>query len=130
MYRTCGASGYCNHPPWRILVDSEQKIVPPDPSWSGASSGQQFSEPGDLVFGDAEEDVGKSRLRVDVVELRGLCGRRTMPDGSPHGAPWCRFAIVDRVHASSIPTGIVWSFRSPPRRACGRSAGSLTALAA
>jgi transposase len=50
--------------------------------------------------------------------------RRTMPNGSGM-ARRCHAGIVDRVHGSPIPFGIVWSFRAPPgRRAGGRSAGS------
>ncbi len=50
--------------------------------------------------------------------------RRTMPNGSGM-ARRCHGGIVDRVHGSPIPFGIVWSFRAPPeRRAGGRSAGS------
>jgi transposase len=50
--------------------------------------------------------------------------RRTMPNGSGM-ARRCHAGIVDRVRGSSIPFGIVWSFRAPPgRRAGGRSAGS------
>jgi hypothetical protein len=50
--------------------------------------------------------------------------RRTMPNG-PGMARHCHAGIVDRVHGSPIPFGIVWSFRAPPgRRAGGRSAGS------
>src|SRR5436305_1466340 len=50
--------------------------------------------------------------------------RRTMPNGSGM-ARRCHAGIVDRVHGSPIPFGIVWSFRAPPgRRGGGRSAGS------
>jgi len=50
--------------------------------------------------------------------------RRTMPNGSGM-ARGCHAGIIDRVHGSPIPFGIVWLFRAPRgRRADGRSAGS------
>ena len=50
--------------------------------------------------------------------------RRTMPN-RPGMACRCHAGIVDRVHGSPIPFGIVWWFRAPRgRRAGGRSAGS------
>ena len=84
------------------------------------------------LFAGSERGADRAAAMATLI-MTALCrdrhrqvyaARRTMPNGSGM-ARRCHAGIVDRVHGSPVPFGIVWSFRAPPgRRAGGRSAGS------
>jgi hypothetical protein len=84
------------------------------------------------LFAGSERGGDRAAIAYTLIQT-ALCrarhsavyaARRTMPNGSGM-ARRCHAGVVDRVHGSPIPFGIVWSFRAPRgRRAGGRSAGS------
>ncbi len=64
------------HVPSTTYPSGEGALVPDRGSrlrcCGSVTPGQQFVEPGDLVIGDAAEDVGQPGLGIDAVEFGGL----------------------------------------------------------